>query len=245
VYIPYINESNTTQQMSNAPNLRIPNEMVDNIFRNLIQNSDQRSLFAIQNWTNVSRQHVLRAHESDAIKLMKSMKAYLETGPVENASTMAEDSPCIPMYELIRRKAFRELFSHVKQYRTNPIVIIRTLSVFTASFDLPTDIPHMPMYIDNIHLPEKSVLNTKACVSMIQLGFFDFVAGVMHDFDRNRSVVSACIPFFYSVTAVMNIVSEQIVPYCAILKAISSQYDVNTEVSNKPMTISWMAGLEN
>jgi len=107
-------------------------------------------------------------------------------------------------------------------------VILRTLEVFTASFDLPDNIPHIPRYFDNLHLPEKSLCNAKACVFLIELGFFDFVAGVLQDFDRDTLVVSACIRFLYSVTAVMNIVHDQIFPYSEIVKAISLEHNVNT-----------------
>jgi len=129
------------------------------------------------------------------------------------------------MYALIHRRAYPEIIARVQAYRLSPLVILRTLKFFTASFDLPVGGPHMPGYFDNLHLPEKSMSNAEACAFLMDEGFLDFVARLMRDYDRDTAVVSACIRFLYSITAVMKIVHEQIVPYSSIIQLLKDEDD--------------------
>ena len=205
--------------------LDLPDDFMDKTFRAISLHSDQRSLPAIQSYAMASKDTRGTVHASSHAYLMDSIKAYLETPPVENVYAMAHTSPLIPMYVLIHHRAYSEIIARVKAYRLSPLVILRTLKFFTASFDVQVGDPHVPRYFDNLHLPEKSMSNAEACVFLMDAGFLDFVAGVMQDYDRNTEVVSACIRFLYSITAVMKIVHEQILPYSWIIQLIQNEHD--------------------
>ena len=203
----------------------LPEDAMNKAFQFMAVHSDQRSLPGIQNYAMASTKSRASVLASTHAHLEGSIRAYLETRPVQDVAGMTNTCPLIPMYALIHRRAYPEIIARVQAYRLSPLVILRTLKFFTASFDLPVDGPHMPGYFDNLHLPEKSMSNAKACVFLMDQGFLDFVARLMQDYDRNTAVVSACIRFLYSITAVMKIVHEQIYPYAAIIKLIQEEHD--------------------
>jgi len=213
--------------MSNLRIYDLPDDFMDKTFRVISLHTDQRSLPAIQSYAMASTKSRDSVHASSHAHLMGSIEAYLQTGNVQGVAAMEDTCPLIPMYALIHRRAYLEIIARVNAYRISRLVILKTLKFFTGSFDMQVDGPHMPMYFDNLHLPEKSMSNAEACVFLIDAGFLDFVARVMQDFDRDTAVVSACIRFLYSITAVMKIVHEQILPYSAIIKLLEDEDDAD------------------
>ena len=181
------------------------------------------------------------------VRFLQRIKEYMDTGGLVVVAPLSEGEVFeIPMHQLVQNRDWGQLMAQCRRYRMDRTVVQRTLDVFTVHFDTPEGVvvqPQTQKYAAHTNTPETTCDNLQACVDLIRLGFFNFVAGIMKAYDRDIDVTQKCIQVLYSMSTVMEHIARNLIPYVSIVDHLGTcgigMPSANTEMTYRVIMIQY------